>query len=643
MDRLKSFFDVKITRFRGFFSWVSTMLLLTFVYKRETILQNPFPRQTSSVLAHPWDLGNGLVIHRRVAEEVGRNVPNDGANFDGSAENSNGTLVEAEVCDELYKIKGYKSRCDYLMAHSDCTSGGYLNYLKFVYCGCGKYYFLGYVALGGWLAVLFYLLGNTAADYFCCSLEKLSDLLKLSPTVAGVSLLPLGNGAPDVFASVAAFVGNGSGELGLNGVLGGAVFVSCIVAGAVSLIVADKRVRIDRKCFIRDISFFLLAILSLAVILIIGKVSIGGAVAFLSIYVIYAFFVALNEIVKKKRHKLPLGGIIPLLPVAGAFFQQKGGEHESPLELLLNADPNDDVPRLPHWIWSSNVAIYSDYVKAETDDTQQPLWGWSDQEANERRSWFSWSRIWWLLEVPLSIPRRLTIPIVEEKRWSKGYAVASATLAPFLLTLLWNTKENMTAFDRKLSCIIGFATGCILGVLAFIFTKREHPPRSFLLPWVLGGFLMSIIWFYIIANELVALLESLGVILGVSSSILALTILAWGNSMGDLMSNTALATSERNGVQIAMSGCYAGPMFNVLIGLGISLLLGAFSTNPESYVVGRDNSLFYTMGFLTAGLIWSLIVLPLSDMHPNKTLGVGLIIIYLAFLCFRLGTAMGVI
>ncbi|KAL9242165.1 hypothetical protein vseg_016191 [Gypsophila vaccaria] len=543
-------------------------------------------------------------------------------------------LVDLKICAEIHEHKGYKSTCDFLIENPSCNSGGFFNYINYFYCDCKKYPFVGYFVLGIWLVILFYLLGNTAADYFCCSLENVSNLLKMSPSIAGVTLLPLGNGASDVFASIAAFMGTGSGEVGLNGVLGGAVFITCIVVGAVSLCVSHRDVGIDKKGFIRDVCFFLFTILCLTMIVIIGNVTVLGAVVFLSIYLVYAGFAVVDELVKKRGKGLKLGGFTPLLPVAG---------EDSAVSPVYSPDSQvnavDVSPKQAHWIWNSNFVMYSDYVKVTSEDySALGEWGWSDEE---ELSPFSFSKLCSLLEIPLQFPRRLTIPIVEEDRWSKMYAIASAFLAPVLLAFLWNTQHNISHLSGRIAYFIGFGTGLVLSVLASLYTKTERPPRRFLFPWIFGGFFMSIIWFYIIASELVSLLVSLGTILGINPSMLALTVLAWGNSMNDLMSNTAFAMNERDGVQIAMSGCYAGPMFNTLVGLGLSLVYGAWSSGSTPYVIPRDAGLFVTLAFLTAGVLWSLIVLPRNDMRPNKVLGIGLIVIYILFLSIRISMAIG--
>lgn len=45
--------------------------------------------------------------------------------------------------------------------------------------------------------------------------------------------------------------------------------------------------------------------------------------------------------------------------------------------------------------------------------------------------------------------------------------------------------------------------------------------------------------------------------------VLGLTVLAWGNSIGDLSTNMAMA---RKGLaNMAMTACYAGPLFNLLV------------------------------------------------------------------------------
>jgi sodium/potassium/calcium exchanger 6 len=50
----------------------------------------------------------------------------------------------------------------------------------------------------------FWVLGSTADAYLSPVLASISKHLKLSQSLAGVTLLAFGNGAPDVFASISA-------------------------------------------------------------------------------------------------------------------------------------------------------------------------------------------------------------------------------------------------------------------------------------------------------------------------------------------------------------------------------------------------------------------------------------------------------
>ncbi|KAI3802759.1 hypothetical protein L1987_30902 [Smallanthus sonchifolius] len=532
-------------------------------------------------------------------------------NVNSSALNDASTIISPKICTGLVDHLGYSSSCEFLKSNPHCSSDGLFDYLKFYYCDCDEGAF-GAIVLVIWLVALFYLLGNTAADYFCLSLQKLSSLLNLSPTVAGVTLLPLGNGAPDVFASIASFMGNNTGEVGLNSVLGGAVFVTCVVVGIVAICVSDQRVQIDKKAFLRDVGFFLFTLMFLLLILIVGKVSVVAAGVFVSIYVVYAVFVAANEILRK--HVQRLKGVTPLIPLGVKIFSQDDDSIQSSLLDVENeVDGYQNRNSLPEWMWASNVAIYSNQKFPEHE---RHLWGWHDDGIEVDQPWVNFWNLCSLLNFPLTLPRRLTIPLVEEETWSKPYAVASASLSPILLAFIFNTQDGLTP---------------------------QVMTVAYLFPWVLGGFLMSIVWFYMIANELVALLVAFGMFLRVNPSILGLTVLAWGNSMGDLVSNIALALEGGDGIQIALSGCYAGPMFNTLMGLGVSLLIGSWSEKPESYNVPQDNSLYYTMGFLISGLVWALVILLRNDMRPNKMMGIGLVGVYLIFLFVRLTSAMGII
>ena len=62
-------------------------------------------------------------------------------------------------------------------------------------------------------------------------------------------------------------------------------------------------------------------------------------------------------------------------------------------------------------------------------------------------------------------------------------------------------------------------------------------------------------------------------------------MLAWGNSIGDLSTNMAMA---RKGLaNMAMTACFAGPVFNMLVGLGLGFSLLLHGDNADAHPQAR--------------------------------------------------------
>jgi solute carrier family 24 (sodium/potassium/calcium exchanger), member 6 len=96
------------------------------------------------------------------------------------------------------------------------------------------------------------------------------------------------------------------------------------------------------------------------------------------------------------------------------------------------------------------------------------------------------------------------------------------------------------------------------------------------------------------------------------------------------------------GVQTAASGCYAGPVFNTVVGLGLSLTLAAGARYPEPYAIHVDASVYEAVGYIAAALVWALLLLLMRGMRMGRALGAGLLLIYLCFLTMRICESTGV-
>ncbi|KAM0878118.1 hypothetical protein ACQ4PT_035086 [Festuca glaucescens] len=501
-------------------------------------------------------------------------------------------------CQDLQALEGAEARCSYILSHTPCAPAGYVDYLHLFYCGFGAApAAVGYAAFLLWLVVLFYLLGDTASEYFCASLEGLSAALRLPPAVAGVTLLSLGNGAPDVFASVVSFAA-GDGGVGLNSALGGALFVSTVVAGAVALAAGSRGgAVVELRGFVRDLCFLFFALCCLVAVLAAGTITVWVAASFVSLYAAYVVLVWTSQ-----------------------CCADPGKPPHPDLAAPLLLDDDQDAPTLP-------------------SHSTKP----TDPEKKSRLQ-----RVLHALTMPLYLPRRLTIPDIAGHRWHKPCAVASVALAPVLVATTFTSRSPAAAsldHGHGLGILIASAfLGLLLAALAASTTDADSAPcgRRRRVPWLVAGFLMSVLWAYTLARELVALLVAIGYMVGVESGVLGVTVLAWGDSLGDLVSNVAMAThGGPGGAQTAVSACYAGPLFNTVVGLGLSLTLAAGAQYPAPFTLPADGAVYETVGFLFAGLAWALLVVPARGMRLGRVYGVGLIVIYLAFFGTRVLDSLG--
>uniref|UniRef100_A0A914P8A8 Sodium/calcium exchanger membrane region domain-containing protein n=1 Tax=Panagrolaimus davidi TaxID=227884 RepID=A0A914P8A8_9BILA len=98
-----------------------------------------------------------------------------------------------------------------------------------------------------------------ADDFFSLSIATIVEHLKISQSIAGITLMAFGNGANGIFSIIASVVNTKHPKAGLaiGDLLGGGAFVTSVVFGTVILI---KPFKIAKFATLRDISVYLIGI-----------------------------------------------------------------------------------------------------------------------------------------------------------------------------------------------------------------------------------------------------------------------------------------------------------------------------------------------------------------------------------------------
>ncbi|KAI8353617.1 Sodium/calcium exchanger protein-domain-containing protein [Choanephora cucurbitarum] len=204
--------------------------------------------------------------------------------------------------------------------------------------------------------------------------------------------------------------------------------------------------------------------------------------------------------------------------------------------------------------------------------------------------------------------------------WCRWLVATQAICATTFVTSVM----ALNGFVSSFVILLGFFVGCVMAALVLIKTESNEAPKWH---WMLSfvGFVIALNWIFLLANEMVGLLQALGAIYDVSEAIMGLTIFALGNSIGDLVANTAIA---RMGLPtMAISACYAGPLLNMVLGVGISSTYQTWITGKPYELAIAPTILISSFGLITV-LLSTLIVVNINGYHITKELGWWMIIVY---------------
>lgn len=158
---------------------------------------------------------------------------------------------------------------------------GIINYLELYYCGSSPS--LSVAVIVSSLVFSFISLGLTSSDYLCPNLYSISKFLDLSDHLAGLTLLAIGNGSPDILGTFKA-LSIGSPGLAISELIGATLFILTVVVGSICIVSPFK---VPKYHFSRNAAFYTAVSVLIWLSLLAGQFNFVNSTLLALVYVIY--------------------------------------------------------------------------------------------------------------------------------------------------------------------------------------------------------------------------------------------------------------------------------------------------------------------------------------------------------------------
>ncbi len=160
-------------------------------------------------------------------------------------------------------------------------------------------------------------------------------------------------------------------------------------------------------------------------------------------------------------------------------------------------------------------------------------------------------------------------------------------------------------------------------VISVVVPNPLKKPKYYLM-----SFLLSILAIAALSWVLVTQVVSIATVLNINSTFLALTVLAAGTSIPDLIGSVVVAKQGRG--DMAVSNAIGSNVFDILFGLGVPWLIYMSLHGGQAVVVGTEN-LFASIFLLVATVVAILFILIVRNWKIGHKSGMILIGVYIAY------------
>ncbi|CBN74651.1 conserved unknown protein [Ectocarpus siliculosus] len=503
-------------------------------------------------------------------------------------------------------------------------------------------------------------------EFFQASLEKISEVLGLTPDVAGATFLAAGSSAPELFTSIADVFGP-SNSIGVGTIVGSAMF-NVLVIVALSAAVAVKSGTsgtIDHRVVARDVSFYTCSIFMLVAAASDGEIRWWEALIMVLAYGLYIVFMVYNSRILEMC-SAPKGTVLPtvggpeleaLEPLEKAAAGSEEGEGDGggrrgsqhlnrrasrALRVSLLQERRTSQGRRASYVAANEgnedpMAAAAAAAVASVKKGSTARLSWDGQTGGSGGGAYTEGTVAAKSGAAAVVEGNKAAP----EGTSGGYQIVGEETGDDLLAWPEGWMERFL-FVFGLPFLVGLS-------LTVPDCSRPEYEKYYILTFV-----MSISWISIISSYMVTLATGAACILGVSAIVMGVLVLAVGTSVPDMIGSMIAAKNGEASVgalpllpthepthphihgrgDMAIANAIGSNVFNILLGLGGPWLFSSLVSGEPTAVdsEGATTALI----ILFCAVLMFVVSLILSRWNMNTKLAYSLLFTYASYVVYTI-------